>query len=236
MTIIESMTASRQRHMAAVLSLLFDTAMRWGFADANLAKDPGIQHQSRRDQVWSASDIAAFMTHARNHFAADALVTAFTLLLFTAQRPSDVLSMRRDQYKDGWFRIRQQKTKALVEAPLHKAAVPVIEAALKRPSLFLVSRQDGQPIKQVTMNRWFREVQEKAGIQNLQPRDLRRTAIVLMGEAGVSIQMIAAVSGHTKDSVMKIIETYMPSTRAMAESAIRGWEEHQARTDRQGGV
>ena len=59
----------------------------------------------------------------------------------------------------------------------------------------------------------------------LQLRDLRRTAIVRMGEAGAEVHQIAAVSGHTIHRTMQILEHYLPRTKPMASAAIHKWEE-----------
>lgn len=57
-------------------------------------------------------------------------------------------------------------------------------------------------------------------IEGLQFRDLRRTAVVWLGELGIEDHLIAAITGHQLDSTRKILEVYMPRTTKMAGKAI----------------
>jgi len=59
-----------------------------------------------------------------------------------------------------------------------------------------------------------------AEIETLEYRDLRRTAVVSLGELGIEDQLIAAITGHQLDHTKKILETYMPRTTKMAGRAI----------------
>lgn len=57
-------------------------------------------------------------------------------------------------------------------------------------------------------------------IEDLQFRDLRRTAVVWLGELGLEDHLIAALTGHKLDYTRKILETYMPRTTKMAGKAV----------------
>lgn len=59
----------------------------------------------------------------------------------------------------------------------------------------------------------------KAHLARLTVHDLRRTAIVRMGELGLSDQFIAAVSGHSLASIKQMLEHYMPRNVGMAGAA-----------------
>ncbi len=61
------------------------------------------------------------------------------------------------------------------------------------------------------------------GLEQLPARDLRRTAIVLMGEAGATEAQIAAVPGHSIESTRQILEAYLPRTLKMAREDIEKW-------------
>jgi hypothetical protein len=47
-----------------------------------------------------------------------------------------------------------------------------------------------------------------------------------MAEAGATPQMIAAVSGHSIDTTVRILDTYIPRTPRMATGAIVAYEAH----------
>jgi hypothetical protein len=59
-----------------------------------------------------------------------------------------------------------------------------------------------------------------AEIEDLQFRDLRRTAVVWLGELGIEDHLIAAITGHNLDQTKQILETYMPRNTKMAGKAI----------------
>ena len=70
---------------------------------------------------------------------------------------------------------------------------------------------------------------DKAGIEGVQRRDLRRTAMVRMAVAGATTAQIAAVSGHTIDQTARILDTYIPRRGEVAAQAIDAWENGQVR-------
>jgi integrase len=87
-------------------------------------------YQTRpREQVWSQAQIDAFLEAAADQ---PVMRRAFALLLYTVQRPGDVLRMARPMLfeKDGrmWIRLQQAKTKTLVDVPCHGR----LEAELRR--------------------------------------------------------------------------------------------------------
>ena len=54
---------------------------------------------------------------------------------------------------------------------------------------------------------------------NLQFRDLRRTSMVRLAEAGATVPQIAAISSHSIKQTRKILEHYLPRNRQMALGA-----------------
>ena len=67
----------------------------------------------------------------------------------------------------------------------------------------------------------WREVTLAAGLDGLQFRDLRRTGMVRMAEAGATAVQISAISGHSIEATMRILETYIPRNAAMAAAAVK---------------
>ena len=66
----------------------------------------------------------------------------------------------------------------------------------------------------------------KAGLKNLQFRDLRRTAIVRLAEACATVPEIASISGHTIDRCQRILEVYLPRNSKMAKAAVDKLEKY----------
>ena len=57
-----------------------------------------------------------------------------------------------------------------------------------------------------------------------QRRDLRRTGIVRLAEAGATVPQIAALSGHSIDYCQRILGTYLPRRTEVALGGIETWE------------
>ncbi len=77
----------------------------------------------------------------------------------------------------------------------------------------------GRPVKYLRFNERFRRTCERAGV-DAQARDLRRTAMLRIAEAGATVPQIASVSGHSIDVTQRILETLLPHNRDLAEIAI----------------
>lgn len=213
------------RKVAAVLRNLFKTAQYWRIVPVNHASELDLSAPAARDRIWSDDEIAAWLKAAASHPRGEAMITAFHLLHFFAQRPIDMLKMGWSHLRSGAALVRQQKTGKLVEVPCHSALAAHLENL--RPTATTVVAYNSKPVSYPAFNVAFREILAKAGLAGagLQARDLRRTACVRMAEAGATEAQISAVSGHTIETTRQILETYLPRTRAMAQGAITKWEE-----------
>ncbi|MBN9525407.1 MAG: tyrosine-type recombinase/integrase [Alphaproteobacteria bacterium] len=219
-----------RRKAAAVLRNLFNVAMYHELVRENHAARLKLRAPPRRQELWSPEDIEAWLSAAATHPHGQDMVTAFTLLRYIAQRPADVLKLTWSQHLGDRIRLRQQKTGKLVEPPLHRNLRRHLEAI--RPAQTEGRRivaNRGRPIPYASFSARFHQIATAAGVGHLQPRDLRRTAMVNMAEAGATPIEIAAISGHTIEETTKILETYIPRTFAMGQNAIDKLERHEAK-------
>jgi integrase len=83
----------------------------------------------------------------------------------------------------------------------------------------MIVEYHGRPVRYGNFNDRFHRISTRAGI-DAQARDLRRTAMIRMAEAGATLPQIASVSGHSIESTQKILDTYLPRNRDLAEIAI----------------
>lgn len=245
------MTPGVAKHMMNKLSLVLAHGVDLGIILANPAARAraGFGVKSR-STVWEKEHIEAFLD------AAPAIIrTAAAVLLYNAQRPDDVVSMRWDavrDHPDGSLRIKlqQAKTGALIEVPCHRALAAILRAVPEeeRAGLLLPSPRTGVQWQYRNFSRaWdhavlradyrlarklFGKGLSKEAIRprllksvGVQRRDLRRTSMVRMAEAGASTAQIAGVSGHTIEQTRRILDTYIPRRAEVAAGAIRAWEE-----------
>jgi integrase len=102
----------------------------------------------------------------------------------------------------------------------------------KGPALTVVSLR-GRPVGYDRFNARFRRICERAGV-DAQARDLRRTAMLRMAEAGATVPQIASVSGHSIEATTRILETYLPRNRDLAAIAITRLADYQAKRSTDG--
>jgi Phage integrase family len=218
---VESYPRKHQRRLAAtVLKNLFRLARYHALVAVDETANLRLRTDPPRDRLWTDEEIERWLSAAAG---SPHMVTGFLLLQYAAQRPVDVLKMTWAQYSGSSIRLRQQKTGALIEVPLHPALRDHL-ASLDRTNMMIVSHR-GRPVSYVNFNRRFRRISRLAGI-DAQARDLRRTAMIRMAEAGATAPMIASVSGHSIDRCARILETYLPRGRVLAEAAITKLAEH----------
>jgi integrase len=216
-------TPRKANLLIAVFRIILSLAVKWEWIPSNPAARPGMIPTPPRTAVWSTIEEDRFLA------AAPASIRlAFALMLYTVQRPADVLAMTRGQVteRDGrvWLRLRQQKTDELMAIPVHTRLEPLIHAHLTQTeSLLLVPSPTGLPWAYRNFCRKWDGVAKHVGVSDRQRRDLRRTGIVRMAEAGATTPQIASLSGHSIDYCQRII-TYLPRRAEVALSGIEAWE------------
>ena len=208
----------QRRQVAAVLKNLFKLARYHGIVATDETAGLRLKTNRPRDRVWSEDEINRWLAAAAGED--QHMITALLLLQYTAQRPSDVLRMTWPQYSGSAIRLRQEKTGALLDVPTHPALSAYLDALPRSPASLTIVAYRGRPVKYVRFNERFRRVAVRAGIVDAQARDLRRTAMLRMAEAGATVPQIASVSGHSIEATQRILETYLPKNRALAEIAI----------------
>ena len=218
-------TPSKCNQTLAVLRIVLGLGVRLGYCETNAALRPGRIAQPPRTELWTSDQIEAFVGAARG-----SLKLAMLLLLYTAQRPSDVLAMTKGRVseRDGrlYIALRQQKTAELLDVPVHGSLEPLLRARLADPAggLLLVPSPTGRPWLRRNFSRAWDQARKQAGLPPVQRRDLRRTAVVLMAEAGLSTGQIGALTGHQVDTAARILNTYLPRRTEVALAGIEAWE------------
>lgn len=204
----------------------------WGRRQGLVGENPWAGHRQftvhARDQVWQAPQRLAFQARA-TAMGWPSLALALDLHVFTLQRPADVVRMARTHWQGGALRIRQQKTGRVVHVPPPRPLRALLDGLPEGQLLFLVD-EAGRPYTVDRLGRRIRAVlealsaeQPDAGWSELQLRDMRRTGVVALAEAGCTIPEIVAISGHDVEECERIVNTYLPRTAPLAAAAVRKW-------------
>ena len=217
-----------QHHAVVVLQIVLDRAMYYGLVQQNLARGLDLAPTVSRAEYWQPDQIDAWLRAAADHRHAIPMRRAFMLLLYTAQRTSDVLAMSWGHFDGDIIRLRQQKTKRLVEMPCHDVLRQELSAATRTSTRIVPFRGSTSMWVYEQFNHAYKEICRAAAVTNLQARDLRRTAVVNMSEAGCTVQQVSTITGHSIERTQQIIDTYFVRTLPQAREAIRLWQEHDA--------
>jgi integrase len=139
-----------------------------------------------------------------------AVAAAWRLVLLTAQRPGEVMSLRwRDMERDSrgwWWNLPAEltKTNRAHRVPLSPQALAVIEAL--RPlsgssEWVLASRADGKRLTWLSHS--SARLREWSGLEHFTPHDLRRTAATWLGRSGVRPDTIDQLLNHATGRISR---------------------------------
>jgi integrase len=224
---IESYTKTHQRRQAAaVLKNLFGIARYHGIIATDETTGLRLKMNQPRTRIWTDDELARWIDAAVAEHSH--MLTAFLLLQYTAQRPGDALRMTWPQYSGSVIRLKQQKTGALLDVPIHPVLRDHLDGLDRSDTSLTIVTYRGRPVKYSSFNDRYCRIAKQAGV-DAQARDLRRTAMIRMAEAGATAPQIASVSGHSIESTQRILDTYLPRNRDLAEIAIGRLVEYKKR-------
>jgi integrase len=207
-----------------------------------------LYYSDRSDLIWEDHHIAAF-----NAVAPKPLQWALMMAAETGLRQGDLALLPWSAYDDkpdlphaplGWIRTvpsksitrRRPKGRAVRIPVTRRLRALLDELWALRSKRIVVSRDrsdtiltnsDGRPWKNAkTLSHRFGAASDKAGIEGLHFHDLRGTAVTRLNEAGCTPQEIQPITGHTLESIHRILERYGAHTDALAGAAIHKLEKH----------
>ena len=172
--------------------------MQFAVADGRLKEDPtaGIKNLSSKTEgfaSWTEDDIAKF---ERRFPIGTRERLALELLLFTAQRRSDVVRMGRQHIRNGAIEVMQQKTGTKLAIPIHPNLQAALDAVPSNHLTFLTTLY-GRPFSAPGFTNWFRFTCNQAGLpRGITAHGLRKAAARRLAEAGCSANVIASITGH----------------------------------------
>lgn len=144
---------------------------------------------------------------------------ALALMLYTAQRRSDVIGMGRQHVKDGHIQVTQQKTGTKLILKIHADLQRELDQVPPNQLTF-IQTQYGAPFTANGFTNWIRDARVAAGLsKGLSPHGLRKACLVRLAEAGCTINELMAVSGH-KNPQEVAVYTAMADQRRLAENAM----------------
>lgn len=197
---------------AALLSKLFAFARDRGLIELSPAQAlPRAAKEISRDRVLGIDEIRRVWRALEPERAG--LACSLRLVLLTAQRPGEVLGMRRNDLDGTWWTLPAGMTKSrrTHRVPLSALARRVVTEALSAsratPVYVFPSPRGEGPV------RWLSHASARIrgripDVPHWTPRDLRRTAATHMARLGVSRFIIGRILNHSDPSVTAVYERH----------------------------
>ena len=212
--------ALRSRRQADYAWQVFARILSWGLDRGLVLANPcarggRLYRGSRRDNIWTVDDEAAFLKSAPAYFQLPLL-----LALWTGQRQGDLLRLPWSAYDGTHIRLKQGKTGARVTIPTGAPLKAALDAATKHGPLILTNSLRRPWTSHGFQTSWSIAAR-KAGIVGVTFHDLRGTAVTRLAKVGCSEAEIATITGHSLRDVGSILDTnYLHRDPALGESAI----------------
>lgn len=190
---------------------------------------------------WSQEEINVFREKAP-----PSMVLALNLALYTGQRLGDVISMRWNQIHDRGIEVVQQKTGVCVWIPIHQMLSIELEKTKKKytadlnrlkkknivefnkvkqkKDVTILIAPNGNAYQATHFKHKFKEAARDAGLpEDLVFHGLRKTAAMMLAEAGCTVQQIKAITGHRTDQ-MAAYYSKAADQKVLARAAISKFE------------
>jgi integrase len=162
-----------------------------------VANNPAISVRRYKSEgegfhTWTEAEIRQFEA---KHTIGTRARLALALLLYTAQRRSDVVRMGWQHVRGDVIAVRQQKTNTPLLIPMHPELVQAL-ASVPRTNLMFLMTEFNKPFTAAGFGNWFRKQCTAAGLPQCSAHGLRKAAATRLANAGCSSNQIMAITGH----------------------------------------
>lgn len=242
---LESIKTAKSLHVAQGVRALLGRSWKaarlreWKGIVDNPCSDISLPKPDGRLRSATVAEVRALVA-AADHLGWPEIGDAIVMGATQGQRQGDRFAVEATAIRDGWLRIEQQKTGAVVEIRIGEWLRDRLAAAAERrrdwpvaPLAVIVNEVTRRPFQSSTYNRRFNLVRDLAvaGIERdgavvlaptkslagFRDQDLRDTFVTWAIEAGMTAEQIAAVTGHTSSTVQAMLDRhYGVKTRPQA--------------------
>jgi len=195
----------------ALTRKIFNFGMQQDMVEVNPCQGlsrPG--QESQRDRVLSPDEMRKFWKSLDGVTPARAAI--FKLLLLTAQRVGEVLTIRREDLDlaGAWWTIpaEQSKNGLAHRVPLSKQALTIVQTMLRERSgspWIFPSVEGNGPV--TTLQKAVRRIRHDTKL-DFRPHDLRRTAASHMTGMGINRLTVAKILNHAEREVTAVYDRH----------------------------
>lgn len=206
----------------AVLSIVWEVAIRTGYVSSNPWYKSRIRVDNMREVVWTVEQInSAVNTAVSNGY--DLLALYILMGYSTGQRPySDLRELKWENFKQEGDRYILDfiisKTNTHLMLPLDEKITNTL-LGLERVSEYIFAGKNGKRLSATCINNQLNKVKFKCGIPaELKMRDLRRTAVTELAQSGATVSEITAITGWKCSE--KVLNRYAVMRLNTADNAL----------------
>jgi integrase len=194
-------TPYQANRAVAVLSKMFNFAIRWGWRTDNPAKGIERNQETKRDRYLSAEELARLSDALAEH-ADQQGANMIRLLLLTGARSGEVRAMRWENLdlENGVWTKPGSTTK---QAKLHR--IPLSAPARQLLAEIRASVNDSDFVfpgrsgeHRIEFRKTWRSLCKTARIKDARPHDLRHTYASVLASSGHSLPIIGRLLGHSQ--------------------------------------
>ena len=200
-----------------VMRRIWSVMRRKGLVKNNPFREMGLEKTEPRMVRWTKEQLDSYFTTIKR-LGHTELYLISRLCYLLGQRPGDMMTLGKKNFTSDFTKVEfvTQKTKKKIILPImDDEIIRMLKARFKTADVL-------STLNSQELSRLHRDTLIAAGITDkVQIRDLRRTALMEVFEAGGSDAEGQAITGHSDRSLDDMLNVYSPYTYQMAENAMR---------------
>lgn len=196
-----------KKRLKSTMIQLYKYAIKNDIVTTNYAEHIEINEKvEKTGKVFSTDEIRLLWKNVDHPTAQWMLI-----LIYTGMRIGELLSITSDTiYLEEQYMVGGSKSEAGIDRviPLHSAIVPLIEQRMGKAKQ-LMRDEKGRKLSYAKALEQFKMflVEHKLDVEHL-PHDTRKTAVSLMHEAGIPIETIRIIVGHSGKGITETTYLY----------------------------
>lgn len=188
-------TPAAANNLRKALSRLHRHAIKLGWRTDNPVAATDPYPAGKGWHCWTEAEITQFETRwplgTRERLA-------FALLLYTALRKADMVTIGRQHRRGDDLHLRHTKNDSETIVPIDPRLSEALDAVKGDHLTYLVT-EFGKPFSPAGFGNWFRDRCDKAGLPHCAAHGLRKAMSRRLAEAGATTMEGRAITGHKTD-------------------------------------
>lgn len=183
---------------------LFEYAVAYDIVQKNYAKDLEITEKIEKTGAIFTEEEIKLLWENRD----DKMAQYVLILIYTGLRVGELLAMKGDTiYLDKGYMVGGSKTEAGKDRiiPVHRNIIPLVEQNIENNYL-VYSKRNGAFTYNGIRSR-FEKLMDKLGM-NHKIHDTRKTAVSIMHSAGIPMETVRMIVGHSAKGVTEAVYLY----------------------------